>query len=113
MESSEIGEPSCWTGVRIFDVVEVGQAEYLCESKPALDQPCSSSTRVTPRSPGKGKRKGSATPAPTATPKRLVEFDDKSFVLPKGTGVFFDDHNSDCASKGQEKTAVVLNLSFS
>ena len=27
VESSEIGEPSCWTGVRISDVFEVGQVE--------------------------------------------------------------------------------------
>ena len=27
IESSEVGEPSCWTGVRISDVVEVGWVE--------------------------------------------------------------------------------------
>ena len=27
IESSEVGEPSCWTGVRIRDVVEVGRVE--------------------------------------------------------------------------------------
>ena len=27
IESSEVGEPSCWTVVRITDVVEVGQVE--------------------------------------------------------------------------------------
>ena len=44
IESSEVGEPSCWTGVRISDVVGVGQVEYLSESVPARDQPCSSTT---------------------------------------------------------------------
>ena len=78
IESSEVGEPSCWTGVRISDVVEVGQVEYLSESVPARDQPCSSTT-VSRRSPGKEKLKRSATPAPSATPKRF-ELDDESIV---------------------------------
>ena len=103
IESSEVGEPSCWTGVRISDVVEVGQVENLSESVPARDQPCSSTT-VSPRSPGKRKRKRSATPAPSATPRRF-EFDDGSIVLPKGRGVYFEDPNFECALKSQEKTA--------
>ena len=44
VESPEVAEQSCWTGVRISDVVEVGQVEYLCESIPVPDQPRSSST---------------------------------------------------------------------
>ena len=68
IESSEVGQPSCRAGVRISDVVEVGQVEYLSGSVPARDQPCSSTT-LSPRSPGKGKRKRSATPAPAASPK--------------------------------------------
>ena len=76
--------------MRISDVVQVGQVEYLSESVPARDQPCSS-TRISPRSPGKAKRKGSATPALAATPKSLFEFDDESILLPKGKGVYFED----------------------
>ena len=102
--SSEVGEPSCRAGVRISDVVEIGQVEYLSESVPARDQPCSSTT-ISPRSPGKGKRKRRATPAPAATPKRF-EFDDESIVLPKGRGVYFEDPNFECTLKSQEKTAV-------
>ena len=92
IESSEVGEPSRRTGVRISDVVEVGQVEYLYQSVLARDQPCSSA-RVSPRSPGKRKRKRSATPAPAATTKRLFEFDDESIFLPKGRGVYFEDPN--------------------
>ena len=71
---------------------------------PARDQPCSS-TIVSPRSPGKGKRKRSATPAPAVTPKRLFEFDDESIILQKGRGVYFEDPNFQCPLKSQEKTA--------
>ena len=104
VESSEVGESSGRAGVRISNVVEVGQVEYLSGSVPARDQPCSSTT-VSPRSPGKGKRKRSVTPAPTVGPKRLFEFDDESVVLPKGRGVYFEDPNFECALKSQEKTA--------
>ena len=103
IESSEVGEPSCWTGVRIFDVVEVGRVEYLSESVPARDQPCSSTT-VSLRSLEKGKGKRSTTPAPSATPKRF-EFDVELIVLPKGRGVYFEDPSFECALKSQEKTA--------
>ena len=58
-----------------------------------------------PRSPGKGKRKRSATPTRTATPKRLFEFDEESFVLLKGGSVYFDYPNIKCALGSQEKTA--------
>ena len=102
VESSEVGEPSCRTGVRITDVVEVGQVEYLSESVLARDQPFSSST-ISPRSTGKRKR--SATPAHAVTPKRLFEFDDESIILPKGRGVYFEDPRFECALKSQEKTA--------
>ena len=106
VESSEVGDPSCRTGVRISDVVEVGQVEYLSESVLAREQPCSSTT-ISPRSPGKGKRKRSATPAPAAiTPKRLFEFDDESNILPKGRGVYFEDPNFECALKSQKRSAV-------
>ena len=103
VESSEVGEPSRWAGVRISNVVEVGQVEYLCGTVLARDQPCSSTT-VSPRSPEKGKRKRSVTPAPAAGPKRLFEFHDESIILPKGRGVYFEDPNFECALKSQEKT---------
>ena len=102
IESSEVGEPSCWTGVRISDFNEVGWIEYLSESVPARDQPCS--TTVPRRSRGKRKPKRSATPTLSATPERS-EFDDESIVLPKGRGVYFEDPNFECALKSQEKTA--------
>ena len=104
VESSEVGEPSCCAGVRISKVVEVGQVEYLSGSVPARDQPCSSIT-VSLRSPGKGKRKRSVTPAPAANPKRLFEFDDESVILSKGRGVYFEDPTFECALKSQEKSA--------
>ena len=85
VESSQVGEPSCWTGVRISDVVKVGQVEYLCESILAPNQTCSR-TKVPPRSPGKGKRKKSAAPAPADAPKRLFEIVDESIVLRKEKG---------------------------
>ena len=106
VDSSEVGEPSCRTAVRILDVVEFGQIEYLSGSVPARDQPCSSGSPMSPQSPGKEKRKRSATLASAATPKRLFEFDDETIVLSKGRGVYFDDPNVECALKSQEKTAV-------
>ena len=90
-------------GVRISNVVEVGQVEYFSGSVPARDQP-GSSTTVSPRSPGKGKRKRSVPPSPAASPKRF-EFDDESIVLPKGRGVYFEDPNFACALGSHEKTA--------
>ena len=102
VESSEVGEPSCRAGVRISNVVEVGRVEYLSGSVPVRDQPCGSTT-VSPRSPGKGKRKRRDTP--TVGPKRIFEFDDESVVLPKGRGVYFEDPNFECALKSQEETA--------
>ena len=103
MESSEVGEPSCRAGVRISNVVKVGQVEYFSGSLPARDQP-GSSTTVSPRSPEKGKRKRSVTPAPAASPKRF-EFDDESIVLPKGRGVYFKDPIFACALKSHKKIA--------
>ena len=38
VESSKVGEPSCRAGVRISNVVEVGQVEYLSGSVPALEK---------------------------------------------------------------------------
>ena len=104
VESSEVGEPYCRAGVRISNVVEVVQVEYLSGYVPARNQPCGGTT-VSPRSLGKGKRKRSVTPAPAASPKRLFEFDDESIILPKGRGVSFEDPSFESALKGQEKTA--------
>ena len=104
VESSEVAETSCRSGVRISDVVEVGQVDYLSESVPARHQPFSSIT-ISPRSPRKGKRKRSATPARAARPKRLFELDDESVILPKGRGVSFEDPNFECVLKSQVKTA--------
>ena len=104
-ESSEVWEPSWRTGVRISDVVEVRLVEYLSESALARNQPCGSGTTMSLRSPGKRKRKRSATPAPVATPKRLFELDDESVVLPEGRGVYLEDPNFECALTSQEKTA--------
>ena len=86
--------------VRISNVVEVGQVEYLSGCVPARDRP-GSSTTVSPRNPGKGKRKRSVTPAPAASPRRF-EFDDESIVLLKGRGVYFEDPNFECALKSQK-----------
>ena len=105
MESSEVEEASCWTAVRISDVVEVGQVENLSGSILAPDARCSSSSTMPSRSLLKGKRKRSATPAPAATPKRVFEIDYESIVLPKRRGVYFDYPNFECALKSQAKIA--------
>ena len=105
VESSEVVEPSCRTGVRISDVVDVGQVENLSESILAPNQPRSSSTTMPPRTPGKSRRKKSETHAPAATPKRLFEIDDESILLPKGRGVNFVDPNFECALKSQKTAA--------
>ena len=89
--------------MRISNVVEVGQVEYLSGSVPARDQH-GSSTTVSPRNRGKGKLKRGVTPAPAASPKEF-EFDDELIVLPKGRGVYFEDPKFACALKSQEKTA--------
>ena len=104
VESSEVGEPSCRAGVRISNVVEVGQVEYFSGSVPVRDQPCSSTTKY-PRNCGKGTRKRSATPAHAASSKQLFEFDDESIILPKGRGAYFEDPNFELALKSREKTA--------
>ena len=63
VESSEVGEPSCRTGLPKSDYVEVEQVEYLCESAPVPDQPCSSATVPTPSLwKGKGQRNSMAVP---------------------------------------------------
>ena len=112
VESSEVREPFCWTGVRTSDVVEVLQDEHLSESVPAPDRPCSS-TKLSLRSLGKGKRKRSATSAPAVAPKRLFDFDDESIVLPRGRRVYFDNPNFEVALKHQDKPATSLRSGLS
>ena len=101
VQSSLAGESSGQQGVRISNVVEVGQVEYLPQLVPALRIP---STSYSGKSPAKGKRKKGETPAPVAI-RRRFEFDDESVVLPKGRGMYFDDPNSAIALKDQGKTA--------
>ena len=105
VESSEVGEPSCRTGVRISYLVEVGQVEHLSASLSAADQPCSSAA-VPPRNSWRGKCNGSATPTPVAALNRLFEFDNESFFSPKGRDVYFDDPNFEVASKQQPQTVM-------
>ena len=81
VESSEVEEPSCRTGVRISDFAEIGQVEYLSESMIARNQPCSSSATISPRSPGNRNWNRSVTPAPVVIPKKLFQFDDESIIL--------------------------------
>ena len=60
VESSVIGESSSQQGVRVSNVVELGEVEDLPESVRAPQIP---STSYSAKIPAKGKRKGSATPA--------------------------------------------------
>ena len=90
--------------VRISDVNEVGEVEFLSESVLAPDQLYRNVT-LPQRGPGMGNRKRTATLAPAVAPKRLFEFDDESIVLPKGRGVCFDDPNFEVTLKSREKTA--------
>ena len=103
VEPSEVGEPSCRTVVRISDVVEVGQFEYLSESVVAPDQACRNIT-LRPRSPGKGKRKISTTSASTVAPTRLFQYDDESDEFFKKRRVFFDGPKFEVALKNQDNT---------
>ena len=98
--SSVVGESSGQQAVRISNVVEVGQVEYLPQSVSAIQVP---STSFAIKSPGKGKKKESEAPAKTAI-KRRFEFDDESVVLPKGRGVYFDDPSFAIALRDEDKT---------
>ena len=98
--SSAVGECSGQQAVRISNVVEVGQVEYLPQSFSATQVP---STSFAVKNPGKGKQKKSETPAKTAV-KRRFEFDDESVVLPKGRGVYFDDPSFAIALQDEDKT---------
>ena len=70
--SSVVGETLGQQAVRISNVVEVGQLEYLPQSVSVTQVP---STSFAIKNPGKGKQKRSETPAKTAV-KRRFEFDD-------------------------------------
>ena len=97
--SSAVRESSGPQAVRISNVVEVGQVEYLPLSVSAI-QVLSTSFAV--KSPGKRKQKKSETPTKTAV-KRRFEFDDESVVLPKGWGVYFDDPSFAIALRDNDK----------
>ena len=98
--SSVVGESSGQQAVRISNVLEVGQVEYLPQSVSSVPVP-SKSFGI--KSPGKGKLKKSETPAKSAI-KRRFECDEESVVLPKGRGVYFDDPNFAISLRDQDKT---------
>ena len=98
--SSAVGDSSGQQAVRISNVVEVGQVEYLPQSVFLTQVP---STSFAIENPGKGKQKRSETPAKTAV-KRRFEFDDESVVLPKGRGVYFDNPSFAIALRDEDKT---------
>ena len=93
--SSAVGESSGQQALRMSNVVEVGQVEYLPQSVSATQVP---STSFAVKSPKKRE-----TPAKTAV-KRRLEFDDESVVLPKGRGVYFDDPSFAIAPRDDDKT---------
>ena len=98
--SFAVGESSGQQAVRISNVGEVGQVEYLPQSVSTLQVP---STSFAVRSTGKGKHKKSETPFKSAI-KRRFEFDDESVVLPKGRGVYFDDPSFAIALRDDDQT---------
>ena len=98
--SSVVGESSGQQDVRISNVVEAGQVEYLPQSVSSVPVP---STSFGIKSPGKSQQKKSEIPAKLAM-KRRFEFDDESVVLPKGRGVYFDDPNFAIALRDEDKT---------
>ena len=98
--SSAVGESSGQQAVRISNVVEVGQVQYLPQSVSATQVPSAS---FAVKRPGRGKQKKGETPAKPAV-KRRFEFDDESVVLPKGRGVDFDDPSFAIALRDDDKT---------
>ncbi len=70
--SSAVGDSSGPQGVRISNVVEVGQVEYLPQSVSAMQVPSKS---FAIKRPGKGRQKEGETPAKPGI-KRRFEFDD-------------------------------------
>ena len=100
VESSFVGQSSGQQGLRISNIIEVGEVEFLPQ---AVSTPQTPSASSSVRSPAEGKWKRSETSA-TVTIKRRFEFDDESVVSPKGRGVYFDDPNFATALKDQDKT---------
>ena len=100
VDSSVVGESSGQKAVRISNVVEVGEVEYLPQCVSTMQVP---STSFGVKSPGKGKQKKIETRAKAAI-KRRFEFDDESVVLPKRRGVYFDDPNFAIALRDENKT---------
>ena len=98
VDSSVVGESSVQQSVRISNIVEVGEVEYLPQSVSTMQM---ASTSCGTESPGKGKRKKSETKVAI---KRRFEFDDESVVLPKGRGVYFDDPNFAIALRNEDET---------
>ena len=98
--SSAAGASSGQQAVRISNVVEVGQVDYLPQSVSAIQVP---STSFAMKNSAKGKQKKGETPAKPAV-KRRFEFDDGSVLLPKGRGVYFDDPSFAIALRDDDKT---------
>ena len=73
VESSVVGESSGQQEVRVSNIVEVGEMEYLPQSVSAPRMPSTSSCV---KNRAMGKRKKSVTLAPVAI-KRRFEFDDE------------------------------------
>ena len=68
-ESPVVGESSGQQCVRISNIVEAGEVEYLPQSLSATQTP---STSCIAKSPGKGRQKKGETPAPVAIKRRFV-----------------------------------------
>ena len=98
--SSVVGESSGQQAVRISNVVEVGQVEYLPQSVSTIQAP---STSFAIESAGKGRQKKNETPAKTAVNRRFA-FDDESLVLSIGRRVYFDYLNFAIALRDEDKT---------
>ena len=103
--SSSVGESSGQQAVRISNIVEVGQVEYLPQSVSAIQVP---STSFAIKSPGKRKQKKGEMPAKPAV-KRRFEFDDESVVLPKTREVYFGDPGFAIALRDDNKTVSSLS----
>ena len=82
IDSSVVGESSGQQGVRISNIVEVGDMEYLPQSVSVAKMPSKS---FSGKSPVKEKWRKIETPAPVVV-KRRFGFDDESVLLPKRRG---------------------------
>ena len=100
VESSVAGESSGQQAVRLSNVVEIGEEDYLPQSVSTMQTPLDKFRCQNPR---KRKKKKSETPAKAATNRRF-EFDDESVVLHQGRGVYFDESNFSIALRDEYKT---------